>query len=80
MIRSHLYAVLWCAVLCAGGCRVKDFKAVAEQYNLGFHLEDTGKGTANMKQALAGKGLSNIVGIVGEWHIRVLSTFAAMTC
>lgn len=45
---------------------MRDFKALGQQHNLGFHLEDTGKATANMKQALAGKGLSNIIGITGR--------------
>lgn len=60
-----LLRVRACACLCAAGCKVRDFKGLAEQHGLGLQLDDTGKGTANMKQALAGKGLSSIVGITG---------------
>ena len=62
---QHRVCCLWYC-LCAAGCRVRDFRALGDQYNLGFHLEAKGKATQNMKQALAGKGLSNIVGITGR--------------
>jgi len=57
-------------VCAAAGRGAKDFKAAADAAGLALTLDDTSRG---MRQALSGKGMSNIVGYTGGtckayWH------------
>lgn len=53
---------------------MRDFKSVADAHSLNasgdLGVDVSTKGVHAMKQALAGKNMSNIVGITGEWGVR----------
>lgn len=63
----HAVVPAQCVRVCphAAGCTPADFKAVSDAHELGLDVDTSSKGKHGIKQALAGKGLSSIIGITG---------------